>query len=318
MPTKRVLRKSAGRAVAERFKMNSEIESMISIRHEAHRRGNFIVQGSISLIETAHGALRFPIVSSNPTGPTIGYVLNADNTADDQKLVVLTEWDGLPDLHDKLPEQCPDCLRDCDVCGASGEKVCEGVGCGGNGWRPGPFVDCPGTDCMVQTGKFNPVCAVCRGFGQIADKVTCEMCGGKKTIKCSRCRGTGKYSTGLIGGQTDYLQPRCKTCNGEQRAIKVIHQVLEDHINALLPDPARGPYIAIGPIFMFAVDLTTERFQETGTPVRIFDVSADAAGDHMFLVIDSSSKPQWPYLIGGVILERANATALLGRSRKED
>lgn len=280
-------------------------------RNDAHRRGRFQVLGSISLIETVYGPLRFPSDGGRPSGITVGYALDAKNEPDPQKLVCLTEWNGVPDLFEALPDNCPDCLRECDICAGTGEKMCEGVGCGGEGTRPGPLVDCPGPGCMVESGTFRGDCRVCRGFGQVAQRVVCEMCQGLKVIRCSRCRGTGKYSTGIIGGQTDFLAGKCKTCNGKQSRVKMVTQPIEDHVNAMLP----GPIMVAGPIRSIVVDLTVERLAEYGQAVQVFDSEPDGLGDMLFLLVNFSVTPVWPYLVFGILRERFDATAL---SRRRD
>jgi len=302
---------AAGKALS----LSPEVQSMISSRHEAHRRGLFEVAGSISFLETGHGALRFPMHENRPSGLSIGYMLvprAGGLEVDDQQLVALTEWNGAPNIHEKIPNtQCEACLRNCDVCNHTGIKNCEGLGCGGAGVRPGPLTDCDQPGCMVETKKPLAGCPRCKGFGQWAKPVTCEMCAGSGKIKCAKCKGSGRYSTGIKNGGTDFMVGRCERCKGEQCEVKVIRQPMEPHINALLPDPQLGPWVAIGPILTLAIDLTMEKFSQTGTPVRMFDVLPDAANDHLYLLLDSSSNPRWPYFVGGMLRERNNAGAIM-------
>ena len=291
-------------SIDKKVPVNPEVVNMMRERHEAHRRGMFVVLGSISLMDTAHGVVRFPVINQLPSGPTIGYVTDLENGADPQKLVVLTEWNGLPDLIEKTEEFCTACLADCFICGTVGTKICEGVNCGGRGWTPGPSENCSAPGCLKETGKFKADCETCGGSGLVAPPVACIMCKGAGTIVCPLCKGQTRYSTGIKGGSTDFMQGRCPECNGQQRKVNVKPQRLEDHINALLPDPKAGPIAAIGPIFSFIVDLTEEQREAIGTPVKIFDIKPDGAGDSMFLLIDSSSSPKWPYLVGGMITDR--------------
>lgn len=288
---------------------------MMSLRHEAHRRGMYLVVGTISLIETAAGVLRFPVQMSKPTGPTVGYVTDGEGTPDPQKLVVLTPWEGIPDLHEKTETFCSHCLADCFVCNATGKKRCEGLQCGGRGWTPGPFEDCDGAGCVVENGRFNPDCKKCRGTGHLAPPVECLMCKGSGVMVCSFCKGSTRYATGIKDGGSDFEAGRCTFCNGEQREIITRPQKLEPHINAMLPDPKTGPICAIGPIVTLVVDLTEENAKQIGTPLRIFDVKADHAGDHLFLLLDSSSSPAWPYLVGGFIVERNRESGIETRGR---
>lgn len=279
--------------ISKPAKMNPEVQTAMSERLEAHRRGKYQVIGSLSWVETAHGALRFPVHANKHSGPTIGYVTDAEDKPDSQKIIVLTPWEGVPDLQEKTEEFCAACLAVCHVCEGTGSKVCEGVGCGGSGWVP-VMLD-PGSKCLI-----------CGLEGHAGHKV-CPMCHGSGKMICSFCRGNKKYSTGIKGGQTDYMQPRCPECQGAQRHVIHKKQDLTPHVNALLPDPAKGPIVAIGPIFSFAVDLIDERKLEFGSPIRVFDVRPDRAGDHLFLLLDPSTSPQWPYLIGGLVIDRVRS-----------
>jgi hypothetical protein len=286
-----------------RQKINPEVVKMIADRHEAHRRGFYEVMGAISQIETAAGILRFPVTGNVPSGPTIGFVTE-DGKANAQKLIVLTAWDGIPDLFEKTEEFCQACLHDCHICGATGVKLCEGYQCGGRGWTPGPGVICP--DCAAKDGKFNPECKTCNGVGEINPQVECIVCRGSGKMRCSFCRGKTRYSTGIKGGETDYMKGACDVCKGQQRQSIVHKQLIETHINALLPDPAKGPIVCIGPIFTFVVDLTMEQQESAGTPIKVFEVKPDGAGDQLFLLVDTSSNPNWPYLLGGTVMERTD------------
>lgn len=307
---------SAGyKAPVKTLALTPEVQAIVNRRHEAHRRGQYQVIGSISFLETAHGAMRFPVRENIPSGPTLAYALEDKGgrlEVNEQELILLTEWKGLPDLREKLPgTQCNACLRTCDVCSGGGRKVCEGVGCGGRGWRPGPLVDCKEPGCLEETGHFNPACQACKGNGQLPEPVKCEMCDGTGEISCSRCRGTGKYSTGIVNAGTNFMDGRCKTCHGEQCQVKVTPQRVEHFVNAFLPDPVRGPFVAIGPIFAIAIDLTMEKAIEYNTPVRVFDVEPDALGDYLFLLMSSETRPIWPYMIGGFLRERNDAGAVM-------
>jgi hypothetical protein len=297
-----------------RKQVNPELLAMMQERLQAHRRGQFVVLGSISLIETFAGALRFPVSNNVPTGPTVGYMTDSEKKADLQKLIVLTPWEGVPALTEKTEEFCPACLHGCHVCNESGRKICEGVGCGGSGYTLGPADVCP--ECVAKSGKFDPQCNKCQGNGAVYPKVECVMCKGSGQIVCSFCKGQTRYSTGLKGGSTDFLVGRCTECHGFQRKSITKEQKIDPHVNALLPDPRNGPVAAVGPIFSFVVDLSEEQREQAGTPVRMFDVRQDAAGDQLFMLIDSTSTPAWPYLVGGLITEHnADANVMMISSR---
>ncbi len=293
-----------GSVVSIKPQINPEVVIMMTARHEAHRRGNYVVLGSVSLLQTAHGVLRFPVAGGVATGPTIGYVTDSESKPNPQQLVVLTSWEGVPDLREKTDKFCTACLADCDNCGATGKKICEGVGCGGSGWTPGPFEQCGAPGCAKDAGKFNPSCEVCHGSGQIVPHLECLMCKGTGKMICPVCKGETRYATGIKGGAKDWTLGKCETCHGEQRQAFVKPQPIEAFINAVFPDPKNGPIIAVGPITSYIVDLTQEMREQENTVVKIFDVKEDAAGDHLFLLIDTASNPPWPYLVGGLLLER--------------
>jgi hypothetical protein len=301
---------------------------MIDARHQAEQRGNFSPLGRLLYLDTAHGRIEFPAENGDGCGPDLAFMLQQTTIPDtidadfiaENTLLVLGAWAGLPPLRRNSGKPCPKCRHACDICDGSGKKQCEGFGCGGNGWIPGPWKLCPAHNCSAQKGRPNPDgCDTCRGAGQIPEELPCPMCNGSKIMTCSRCKGTGKFSTGFINGSTDWRLPKCKACGGTSYQGTYVMQELEKFTNAVLSsapevvskskhggtvfkNPQR--FLVLGPIHSFCVsDFESSR-------PRVFDVGADHLGDLLVMVVPASArqKPQKAYLVGGVIREHGEMT----------
>jgi hypothetical protein len=306
--------------------MSPEVKAMIDVRHQAEQRGNFSPLGRLMYIDTAHGRIEFPAENGDGVGPDLAFLLRQTllpSVADEMResgiqvesaLLVLGAWAGLPPLRRNSGKPCPKCRHDCDICDGSGKKQCEGFGCGGNGWIPGPWKLCPAPGCSAQLGKPNPSgCEVCRGAGQIPEELPCRMCKGTKIMTCSRCRGTGKFSTGFINGSTDWRLPKCKACGGSSYQGTHQMQDVAKFTNAELvslsrTSPSARPdtkkHLVLGPIYSLCVsDFESSR-------ARVFDVGVDSAGDLLVLIVPANArqKPQKAYLVGGVIREHGEMT----------
>lgn len=278
--------------------MTPEVVSMIEARHSAEQRGDILPVGRLMALYTEHGLIKFPAEDGEGTGPDIGMM-------DGGGLVVCGPWRGLPDLRVQSTKRCPHCLHVCDLCDRSGKIQCQGVGCGGRGWRPGAFVPCPGPGCRKETGKFKPGCEVCvtsGSQGEIASEVQCETCRGTKLMTCVRCRGTGKFATGRVNGVIDWRARDCKFCEGTGYQGKYSRQRIEKFINAsLVRDKTehlpRSQWFALGPIH--ALDLV--EYPELRSVTR--NVYPDEKQDLMFLIvpIGSQVQPQKAYLVGGIV-----------------
>lgn len=205
------------------------LTAQITELRESERRGRFSPFGSILYIETERGRIQFPI-RPNFEPLQLAHLITDQGTVDRAKFILPGRWFGLPDLQTVTANQCPECLRDCDLCEGSGKQICTGMGCGGRGWIDGPFQPCPGKRCNAETGKFNPKCKLCGGSGQIAQQLTCTICHGQKTMVCQRCRGRLKYSTGFKNGALYSLTERnekCKSCLGSARESFIAAQLEE-------------------------------------------------------------------------------------------
>jgi hypothetical protein len=147
------------------------------------------------------------------------------------------------------------------------------------------------------SGKINPAgCATCGSTGQVPEQVPCEMCEATGKQVCTRCKGTGKYSTGRVNGAIDWdVSPKCKACDGTTYQGKWVRQDVKKFRNALL-----DKFDVLGPITQFAIR------DPRSLRTRMFDVGADAAGDHLVLLVPRSprQRPQKAYLVGGVVRER--------------
>jgi hypothetical protein len=312
--------------------LSPEVRVMIDVRHQAEQRGDYEVLGRLVIIETAHGLIEFPAEHGEWAGPDIGWTLTPFNEApppekpvegasyydvysfggsiDFNTLIVLGAWPGLPALRQTTGDPCNHCLHVCDICNGTGKKQCEGLDCGGRGFINGNWLSCPGPGCHAETGQFKPNCATCATSpiqGQIREQIVCPMCKGEKVIVCTGCKGTKKRSTGHVNGSLDWRLPACKACGGTGRKGKWIPQDLKKFTNAELKRPRgasdKTPWkldmLALGPIHSFTIkDLATAR-------LRLFEVSQDAAGDFLMLLVPKTVRANSrAYLVGGVVSER--------------
>lgn len=313
--------------------MTAEVRAMIDLRHQAEQRGHFEPLGRVLTFETAHGVIQFGTQLGEGTGPDLAWVQKPLNEYGELEreakksghweigVLVLGAWPGLPPLRRPIQKGgqnvgCPHCQHTCEICAGTGIKQCEGLDCGGRGWVWGSWIDCPGPGCRGETGAFKDGCQSCADSpirGQIREQVPCAMCKGSRVMTCSGCRGTKKRSTGHVGGSLDWRMPPCKTCGGTGWKSELVAQDVNKFTNAVLcyvipysrniarSKKTRMPYyMALGPIHSFTIkDYSTMR-------PRVFDVSADSAGDFLMLLVPASArqKPQKAYLVGGVVRER--------------
>lgn len=224
-------------------------------------------------------------------GPVLAFA------AGTEQLIVTDPWRGIPPKWDDTETFCSACLSDCDVCGATGKKLCEAYKCGGGGKVPVPAVVCPADDCLNGglSQHVKPGCEMCRGNGMYVGSKPCPVCEGTGRAKCSVCRGTGKRPTGILGGSTNYREPTCPECHGSKFAHKEIAQDINAFVNARI-----GQMLALGPIVRFAV----ESVGGEGSPPQVYDVEADANGQHLVLMLEQDQPGARAYMIGGVLRAR--------------
>lgn len=127
---------------------------------------------------------------------------------------------------------------------------------------------------------------------------------GVTQMTCSRCKGSGKFSTGKINGAIDWTLAACRACKGSGFRGELVRQDVLQFVNATLVVPktknsSPKGYLVLGPIREFAI----MDYQSSRT--RLFDVGPDAANDHLALLVPRSpqQKPQKAYLVGGVARE---------------
>lgn len=220
-------------------------------------------------------------------GPVLAFA------AGTEQLIVTDAWRGIPAKWDDSEEFCKACLSDCDVCEATGTKQCEAYKCGGGGRVPLPAIACPADDCLDggKLGKrIKANCEMCHSTGSYVGTAECKVCAGTGKATCSQCRGTGERPTGIVGGSTNYREATCPECSGSKRAHKEIPQDINSFVNARI-----GAMLALGPIVRFVV----ESVGGEGTPPQVYDVEADANGQHLVLLVDEAA--QRAYMIGGVL-----------------
>jgi hypothetical protein len=224
-------------------------------------------------------------------GPVLAFAIGTE------QLIVTDPWRGIPAKWSESDELCQACLSDCDVCGATGKKLCEAFRCGGGGRVPIPAVPCPAEDCLGGGvgDTINPRCSTCRGSGMFYGTKECEVCDGTGRAKCSLCRGAGRRPTGILGGSTNYREPTCPECGGSKFAHKEIPQDINSFVNARI-----GDMVALGPIVRFAV----ESVGGTGNPTLIYEVDADVNGQHLVLLLERETPRAHAYMIGGVLRTR--------------
>ncbi len=300
--------------------MTDEVREMLQVRHEAEQRGNYEPLGRLQWLRTEYGLIRFPAIDGALCGPDLA--VHRDHSLEEESIgpqpawIVLGEWTGLPPLRVNTAKPCPKCRHACDVCDGSGKKLCEL--CGGASWIAGNWLPCPGVGCSKETGNFKSDCLTCRGTGQVREHNACTMCKGEmrngfSVTICTRCAGTGKFSTGRAKGSIDFDDAaKCKACDGSTFVGEWKRQDEKQFANAMLSvgpeivNKKRGTlknpriFNVLGPIQQFGIQ------HPRNSRGRIFDVGPDAAGDLLVLLVPGrpTMKAQKAYLVGGVVRER--------------
>lgn len=301
--------------------IDSELRVMIDLRHQAEQRGHYEPLGRLLYLKTGHGNILWPVEDGECQGPDVAHLITetpTGRTADDgfavqvqrdatNAFLLLGPWLPLPPIRVASQTPCPKCRHVCDVCGGEGKKQCEQVGCGGRGTVAIPAqLPCDAPGCSKETGKINPQgCEVCRNTGTVPRYDPCDMCHGSKVMTCPRCKGSGKISTGKVGGSVDWKADDCAACKGTGWKGAFKPQDVAKFVNARLDNDKMFPakiILALGPIYEFGIE--DSRTRQT----RIFDVAADSKNDYLMLLIPDvrRAKPRAKaYLVGGLPRERA-------------
>jgi hypothetical protein len=231
------------------------------------------------------------VLDFRKTGPVLAM-------ADDDLIVVVDVWQGMPAKLDDTDEFCRACLATCDVCAGTGKKLCEMFTCGGRGRVNAPGEQCPSEECLHGglRGHIKPGCDMCHGTGIFVGTRECPACKGEGKARCGQCRGTGKRPTGIEGGDTNWRKPSCPECKGTKFNHREIPQDVDAFIIAGL-----GEMVAIGPIVSFVV----ESVGGTGEPPQVYEVDADANGQHLVILLERNAPGARMYMLGGVLRPRS-------------
>lgn len=276
--------------VKHRHGEEPSIKSLLREQETIVRTGAYKFLGRVLELHTDKGVMRFL-----KSGPAVGRVAG-DNGED--RLVILGEWHGLPDMPKPLEEPCPDCQIACDEC-ENGTRAC--TLCGGEGKDKTLRVPCR----CITRNRPKAKCRRCKGSGMALKGDPCRGCQGKKRVDCALCGGTGKMATGadLAGVETDArstveiqrqlkLAPSCKTCRGHRKAFAYEVQELKPFVRGQLEGhPVLGP--------IHKIVLHVEKFSAS---VQILNVAPDADGNYLALVLDKAEVGSKMYLLGGRVL----------------
>jgi hypothetical protein len=279
---------------------------MVDLRHQAEQRGHFEPLGRLLYLKTGHGNILWPVEDGECQGPDVA--IDEGGTA----FLLLGPWLPLPPIRIASQAPCPKCRHVCDIGGGEGKKQCEQPGCGGAGRiAVEGQLSCDAPGCSKDTGQINPNgCMKCHNSGLIPRYDPCGMCDGSKLMVCPRCKGSGKISTGKVGGSIDWKADDCAACKGTAWKGAFKPQDVAKFVNAKL-DPLKmldgkkfpaKTTLALGPIYEFGIEDSRTRI------TRIFDVAADSKNDYLMLLIPDVRRAvprAKAYLVGGVVRERA-------------
>jgi hypothetical protein len=254
--------------------VETSIAEILESRSARVRHGEYELIGQLMMCSTPRGLVDF-----RKAGPVIGKL------KDSEEFVFIEPWPGLPDLRKSTDQFCSACLHKCDVCNGKGEKRCEASGCGGAGV----------TTLRNDIDYDKTMCDLCRGVGEVTEKKKCKVCKGTKLDVCGRCRGTGKYPTGIVAGHTDPKRPNCPACGGTKFKGTLVKQDLTPFIAGRLEN-----LLVFGPIQSFVV----KPVGSDGDRSRMFNVVPDQDNNLLAILLESPEAGSPAYLLGGTIVER--------------
>lgn len=274
---------------------NPTLEQILDRQRELVLTREYQPLGMIDFIWVVRGA-GLVQMDYRKTGPKLAW--NAD-TGD---FLLLSSWNGLPDLPLPDAQPCTACLATCGDCQGKGVKSCTLAGCAGTGYVTSRYVPC--LDCLGSEKKLtNPKCKTCRGRGEVPDPEKCKGCDENGMAQCARCSGSGKVSTGREGGKAEGLDPqtnqwitppRCQACNGQGRVIKTKSQEWRPFVHGRLA-VGNDQMIALGPIARILWHTMGE-----GSRFQSCEISPDRGGNLMVMLLENDQPGARQYLVGGV------------------
>ena len=223
--------------------LNDPIAARIAQRFGEYRRQEYEPLGIITEMQTPAGVADKEKVISFGTGrgPALG--IFADGGID---LLDAWEWNGLPDRYQSLdtldkdgnfhPENlCPECRAPCNECYPGGFLPADmsPVEADINRGIIRVALSNANPKCLLEPGErlcvYGSQLSACGGAGVIVaqDNAPCPSCGGTGKVKCRKCAGSARMSTGRTpDGRL------CAACRGNGKVQKVIRQ---DFIQHLVP-----------------------------------------------------------------------------------
>ena len=271
------------------------LEQILDRQHELVLQREYVPLGKIDYIYVPRGGTLVKM-DYRKDGPRLAF--NPD-TGD---LLLLSAWNGLPNLATGEGTPCQSCVAVCGDCKGTGAKQCTLAGCGGSGQITTQFRACP--DCLGGAGnKTKPDCATCNGRGEVVKPEKCRGCDDNGLAKCFPCGGSGKVSTGREKGQSDYYDqvanrfvsvPACKACSGKGRTAPTQPQDWRQFGWGQVNIGGKN-MAALGPIqrIVWHTMDSNGKFQSC-------NVTPDRGGNLMVLLLESDQPGSKQYLVGGI------------------
>ena len=272
---------------------NATLDQVLDRQRELVLQREYQPLGMIDFIYVLRGAGELLKMDYRKSGPRLA--INYD-TGD---LLLLTPWQGLPDVDQAGAQACSACLAKCGDCQGKGRKPCTLTGCAGTGYVSTRYVACPA--CLGSPAKkTKPDCEPCRGRGEVPDPEKCVGCDERGLAACATCSGSGKVATGREKGQSDawnevrgqfMTAPRCKKCNGQGRIVATQPQDYRQFVHGQLQTK-----LCLGPIARIVWHTVGE-----GARFQSCDVQPDRHGNLMVLMLENNQPGARQYLLGGEI-----------------
>jgi len=263
-PLKKIPPKKSSQSTRTPLWLRSHIDPIRDIL----RTKEYDVMGRLSFVSIVKPDGTQKLMDFRRTGPFVAEAKNVN------QVLLISQWTGLPPHLEASATPCPDCQTECLFCKGRRSQICTLRYCGGVGVRRDP-----------------------QGLMDFSQEKCCPSCNGLGHIACEGCGGTGRRSTGFLGGavydpDARPAQTVCATCNGRRVLSTETPVSLLDFQIAQV-----GTISIIGEIVRFTV------IPDHGKAAYRYDVLPDGMGDGMFLVIEPGS-PQMAYLVGGIAVRK--------------